>query len=354
VDRATGRVTLFDKALACDVCREMEVVGVEERGGNYIGVEPPSGRTLVRTVDDVTVEENNPVRTVVRIDGRVADIAITQRFTLYRALKRLDVENTVDWRTPRFLRIEQLFPVTAGAAVHYGVPFGANASENILPHSGPHASDEISPESWRHSRHIHDWVHAGAAAWGLTVASDHQQVRLGDDVLRAVMVRGTRFTSVKVVRGAEVTSLHYPPLGTYVFHYALSSGPGDWKAARAYRVGMNWTNPLQPVSVVDTLSRKSLPPTQSFCSLKADHLVLSALKKADLGPSLVLRAYEIAGEPVATGVEFLGREQTFREVNLLEEDLERDPQRLLHAGPYAIKTIKLDVARSRDRQETPR
>jgi alpha-mannosidase len=344
VDRATGRVTLFDKALACDVCRDMEVVAVEERGGNYIGIEPPSGRTLFRSVDGVAVEENNPVRMVVRIDGRIADIAITQRITLYRDLRRIDVENTVDWRTPRFVRIEQVFPLAAtGAAIHYGVPFGANAADNIVPRSGPHASDEISAESWRRSRHIHDWVHAGTAAWGLTIASDHQQIRLDDDAIRAEMVRGTRFTSVKVVRGEEVTSLHYPPPGTYVFRYALTSAPGDWKAAKAYRFGMNWNSPLRPISVVDTISPKSLPPTQSFCSWKPDNLVLSALKKADLGADLLLRAYEIEGAPVETPVEFLGQARDFGEVNLLEEDLARPQQHVLHAGPHAIKTIKLDL-----------
>ena len=52
VDRATGRVTLFDKALGRDVCRDMEVAALEERGGNYIGIEPPSGRTLFSPVDE--------------------------------------------------------------------------------------------------------------------------------------------------------------------------------------------------------------------------------------------------------------------------------------------------------------
>ena len=76
------------------------------------------------------------------------------------------------------------------------------------------------------------------------------------------MLRGTRYTSVKVVRGEDVGSMNYPPPGRYVFRYVLSSDPGDWKATKAYRAGMGLTNPLLPVSVVDTVSRKSLPPSQ--------------------------------------------------------------------------------------------
>jgi len=345
VDLATGRATLFDKALGHDVCRDMEVVALEERGGNYIGKEPPSGRTIVSMVDSVEVLENNPVRAVVLIKSRIADIPITQRLTLYQGLKQLDIENTVEWRsvTPRFVRLRQLFPVVAAdAGLHYGIPFGANSADNLMPNAETIRGDEITNESWRRSRHIHDWIHAGAADGGLTIVTDHQQIRLGDDVICAEMVRGTKYVSVKVGRGEEITSMYYPPPGTYVFRYSLSSGPGDWKTSKAYRTGMNWNNPLLPISVADEITGKSLPPTRSFCALGQENLVLSALKKADLGPSILLRAYEIEGAPVKTLVEFLGRRATFGEVNLLEEDIDGTPQEELRADPYAIKTVRLD------------
>jgi alpha-mannosidase len=156
------------------------------------------------------------------------------------------------------------------------------------------------------------------------------------------MVRGTKYVSVKVGRGDEITSMHYPPPGTYVFRYSLSSGPGDWKKSKAYRSGINWNNPLLPISVADEITSKSLPPTRCFCSLGQDSLVLSALKKADLGPSILLRVYEIEGSTVKPPVEFLGRRTTFGEVSLLEEDLDGTSQKELRSGPYAIKTIKLD------------
>jgi alpha-mannosidase len=75
--------------------------------------------------------------------------------------------------------------------------------------------------------------------------------------------------------------------------------------------------------------------------VRGDNLVISALKKADLGPSILLRAYEIEGSPVETPVEFLGRARTFGEVNLLEEDLGQDSQQVLRGDPFAIKTIKI-------------
>ena len=194
-------------------------------------------------------------------------------------MKRLDIETTVEWKTPRFIRLQQLFPLTQqNASINYGVPFGSNSITNVLPNTGPHMRDEIQLDSWQQSRHVHDWIHAGNAEWGLTIAADHQQIRLGENLIRAEMLRGTKFTSAKVVRGDDVASMNYPPPGKYVFRYSLSSASGDWKASKAYRAGMGLTNPLLPISVVDTISAKSLPPTHSFCSLGQDSLVLSAIK----------------------------------------------------------------------------
>lgn len=341
VDRATGRAALTDKALQRDVCVGMEVTALEEQGGNYIGIEPLTGRTIPALVERVSLEENNGVRAVVRVDLRVDDIPVTQRLTLYRELKRLDIENRVAWSRPRLLRIRQTFPLAEPGTIHYGIPFGANAAEDVVPNTGPHFGDEIRPESWRQCRFIQGWVHVDAPGAGLTLACDHPLVRLESAAIAAEMIRGTRFTSAKVVRGEEVGSMHYPPPGEYVFRYALSSAKADWKQAKAYRAGLGLNNPLLPVEVADAISAKSLPPSQSFCRLKSENLVLSSLAKAERGPGLLLRVYEIEGTAAQTPVEFLGRTADTREVNLLEEDVASDAQPAIDVGPYKIKTLRL-------------
>lgn len=346
VDKATGRVAMFDKALRRDVCRDMEIVAVEERGGNYIGIEPLSGRTIPNLVSAIEVEENNAIRAVLKVTGQIADIPIAQRLTLYRGLNRLDIENTIEWRGPRLVRLQQLFPLQqAGTAVHYGVPFGANSFDNILPNSGPRAVDEIKAESWRQVRHIHDWIHAGKAEWGLTIAASQQLIKIADNVIRSEMLRGPRYTSVKVVRGDRVTSMEYPPAGTYTFRYSLSASKGDWKAAKAYRAGLNFNNALLPVSVVDRISGKPLPPSRSFCSLDAGNLVISTLKKADGDPTVLLRFYEMEGSPAETAVRFLGDVRRFQQVDLLEQNTGAAGERIVKAGAHTIKTVRLEAGK---------
>lgn len=202
-----------------------------------------------------------------------------------------------------------------GAKIHYGVAFGANTPAHIIPGSGPTTGDEIQKSLWQTFREVHGWIFAGTSNWGLTLAADHQVFSFGPNVIRADMLRGQRYTSAKIVRGGEVTSIHYPPPGHYIFRYSLSSGPGDWKTARLYQAGMDFNNALVPVSVVDNISQKSLPPTHSFCSLRGDNLVVSALKKSGSDSSIVLRLYEIQGLHTQTPVEFLGKQRQFREVN---------------------------------------
>jgi len=344
VDKVTGSVTVFDKQLSRDVCKDMAMIAAEERGSNNVQPEKDTGRSFPLRVAQTVVEENNPVRTVLKISGEIAGIAVVQRLTLYQNLKRLEIENHLDWRRPPLVRIEQLFPLQQqDPEIYYGIPFGVNSATNVMPGSGPRFNDELNREAWQKYRIIQDWVFAGTSEWGLTLAADHQLVRFDPGLIRAAMLRATRYTSVRVVQGDEVTSIHYPPEGSYVFKYSLSSGPGDWKQFHSYRAGLDFNNPLLPVSVADDISSKSLPPTQSFCAVPGDNLVISALKKSEADRSIVLRLYEIQGDKAETSVTWLGKQSEFRETSLLEQDIHSQEQRVLRLNPYEIKTLKLQA-----------
>jgi len=344
IDKATGEVTIFDKELSRDVSADLEMVGVEERGTNNVQREIKTGRTLQFSINSTELEENNAVPTVFRIAGVIADIPIIQRLTLYRNLKRVDIENSLDWKEPRFLNIEQLIPVPRNAEAFYGIPFGATAVKDVLPGSGPRAQDEISQDDWRKYRTIQSWVSADTADWGMTIAADHQLVQVEDGLVRAAMIRGQRYTSVRVVRGDEITSVHFPAKGHYVFRFSLSSGDGDWKARLSFQAGMGFNSPLVPISVLDDLSPKTLPPTYSFLSVNGDNLVISVLKESESGPTIILRGYEIEGASVETPVTFLGIVRRLRATNLVEEDAENSDQQVLRLKPFEIKTVRLSLA----------
>ncbi len=353
VDRQTGAITVFDKALDRVVAKDMAIVASEERGGDSLSKEIASGRTLNTTINGMAIEENNPVRTVVRIDGDLGGVPVVQRVSLFGGTKRVDIENTVHWTEGKLMRIEQTFPYEhPDARIQYGIPFGAVDGADFLPGSEPRAGDELPKDVWKEWRQIQDWIFAGTAEWGLTVAADRQVMTLAPGVIRAGMLRGT-YSAVDITRAGRPYLKRMPPAGTYVFHYSLSSGKGNWAAARSYRAGMALNNPLIPVSPADDLSSKSLPPTQSFLSVEAPNIVISAIKKSDLGAAVIVRAFEIEGAAANTPVHFLGRPATVREVNLLEEELSQVDRKAVDIRPYEVRTFKMQTGGRAAQQTGP-
>jgi alpha-mannosidase len=345
VDRATGRVGIWDKSLKRVVANDIEIAASEERGGDDLSIIPPIGRTIVNVISSVELEENGPVQTVLRITGDVAGVPIVQRLRLYQGLKRVDLEDRVDWKPGRSMNIEQIFPLPEpNMEVRNGTPFGSEAATDMMPNAGPRNSDEVPKDIWKRWRQIQDWVFAGNSKWGFTLSADHQFLTVGDRAIRAGMLRGTRFSPVNNVRGGRPLQNLSPPAGTYVFDYSLTSSEGDWGAARSWRPGMALNTPLIPVSSANELSQKPLPPERSFCSFDADNLVITALKKADQDGAIVVRVFEIRGGTAESPVRFLGQDRKFFGANLLEEVGPMREDDVLHVGPYEISTIKLPNA----------
>jgi alpha-mannosidase len=344
VERATGRIEVFDKDVKQTVSKGIEIAASEERGGDDQNIILRTGRALPNLVDAVELEENGPVRTVLGIKGTVGGVAVSQRLILYRGIKKIDIENTIEWRPGRSVNIEQVFPILQrDAEVRHGIPFGTATGADRMAGAGPRGDDEVSPEIWKGWRQIQDWVFAGNKDWGFTVSADHNLVEVSDGAVTADMLRGTRFSPVTTVRMGQTVQDLRPPAGTYVFRYSFTSGPGDWSAAKSWRAGLSLSTPLIPVSPVNTISENPLPPEKSFLSLDADNMVLSAMKKADVGDGIVVRVFEIQGKRSESTMTFLGKEHMFRQTNLLEEDLSTGAEKALPVKPYEIDTLKFAI-----------
>ena len=113
-------------------------------------------------------------------------------------------------------------------------------------------------------------------------------------------------------------------------------------AQQSWRAGLDFSTPLIPVTSAGGSADRPLPPQKSFLSLGADNLVLSALKKSETGENIIVRAFEIEGTPAQSPVTFLGKENSFRQTNLLEENPQAE-QKILRVRPYEIETIKLSA-----------
>jgi alpha-mannosidase len=343
VDRATGGITVFDKELNRDLVKDVSVVGTEERGGNSIAIEPYTGREQLFAPLSVEIEQDNAVKMIVRIRGVLAGAPITERLFLYANLKKIDIETTVEWPQSRFMRLQQRFPYEQkDAELRYGIPFASAADNDIMPGTGPHSGDEVSAAEWSKWRQIQDWMFVGNKEGGFTLSADRQLMIVAPGVVNAGMLRNTYATQEFQADG-KTKLVQVPAAGTYTFRYSLTSGKGDWASARSYRIGSNFANPLIAVTSVNELSPKPLPPTHSFLTLKADNLVVSALKKGARDGSVILRVTEAGGENASTPVRFLEAERSFQTVNLLEENVRKGDEQTLQAKPWEINTIRLKL-----------
>ena len=344
IDRATGRIELFDKKLNRVVSKNIEIAAQEQRGGDAISNFPPAGRTIINLIKSVTLVRNGSEETVFEISGDVGGEPITQKLALYRDIPRIDLQDTIHWTPGRAMEIQQVFPSeNSGGEVRNGVPFGSVSEADMMPHAGPRSSDEISMSVWKTWRQIQNWISANSPDWNLTISADHQMFTVGKDAIRADMIRGTTFNQLRTYRDGKPIPVKQPWSGTYVFNFSISSGKGDWAAARVWRQGIAFNNALIGVVSEDELSQKTLPPEQSFLSVDGDSLVVSALKKADKDSSLVLRLYEESGQHVKTVIHFLGSDQSFLRSNLLEENSGHRPEQTLDVKPYQIDTVKLTL-----------
>jgi alpha-mannosidase len=343
VDRSTGGITVFDKELNRVMVRDVAVAATEERGGNSLSLEPKTGRDLLFTPARVEVEENNPIRTIVRIQGDVAGVPIVERLFLYAGLKKIDLETTVEWKQGRLMRLEQRFPYEQkDAPIRYGTPFGSAGSADTVPNSGPHLRDEVEREEWQTWRQIQDWMFIGNAAGGFTLNADRQLIFLAPGAVHAGMLRGT-YSSQQIVRDGKRHLVPMPPAGAYVFRYSLTSGKGDWAAAKSHRFGAAFANPLIPFTTVNELSPRELPPTHSFCRLDAGNLIIDSIKKAEQDGSIIARFHETDGTATTTPVEFLGGRRNFQPLNMLEEKTSQEDQQVLAVKPYEIGTIQIKL-----------
>ncbi len=342
IDRVTGRIEIFDKALGRVVSKDIEIVGQEQRGGDAISIFPDTGRTIVNLIKSVTLIRNGAEETVFEIVGEVAGVPITQTLTLYRDLPRIDMENTIQWTPGRPMEIQQVFPTDMpGAEVRNGVPFGSASEADMMPNAGTRGHDEVSNAIWKKWRQIQNWISSSTPEWNLTIGADHQLFTVDKDAIRGDMIRGTTFNQLRTYQDGQPVPVKQPWAGTYVFRYSISSGKGNWAAAKSWRQGMAFNNVLIAVVSEDELSPKTLPPEQSFLSVNGDSLVVTALKKADKGDGIVLRLFEETGQHPDTAIRFLGQEQSFQRVNLLEESGANAAGKTLHVEPYQIDTVEL-------------
>src|SRR5262249_41404803 len=134
--------------------------------------------------------------------------------------------------------------------------------------------------------------------------------------------------------------------GRHQFVYALYPHAGSWRQAETVRRGRELNEPL--FAMVAAPHDGPLGAAHAFVRVEPEHVMLSALKRAEDEDALIVRLYEYVGQNAVARISLPPGATRAVTTNLLEQG---GSELTIEAGavvapmsPYEIKTIKVFFA----------
>lgn len=244
------------------------------------------------------VIEVGPVKAVLRLISEYGSSKLTQEFTLYAGLDRIDVHVEVDWREKQKM-LKLRFPLNIDSAtVINEIPYGhIRRAAN---------GDEEPMQSWVDATGI---VRQRHEPYGLSLLNDGkysfdaQGADIGLTVLRSPI-----YAHHLPAEPEPEEQYAYIDQGIQRFTYTLLPHLGSWKEAGTARRAAELNQPLTALATTFH-PQGTLPQVNSFLQVEAENVIVNVLKKSEDGEGWVLRAYETDKCQTETMIHllFLGR-----------------------------------------------
>ena len=276
-------------------------------------------------VERVDLEESGEVRATLLVAGKLLSSPCEIRYRVYGELDRVDVDLRIRWQDRNPVRVQMVFPV-AGGAIRYGTSLG---HEKLEEAGGGNAPLEVQ-------RICQGWVAVDGPDRGFVIASDRKAFQFG-----AGEVRGEVLHS-----GLDPASYSYNVIwrgfpDAVTSRYSIRAYQGDFARGNAFRDGWELRQALNARVVYDLVSEKSLPDRMQFINLEGTGIVCTAIKQAEDGEGLILRAYETVGGTSKARLVSCRNVVSLHETDLMERrvrDLDVDA---IAFTPFEIKTLRV-------------
>ena len=138
--------------------------------------------------------------------------------------------------------------------------------------------------------------------------------------------------------------------GIHTFSYSLVGHKGNWFSAGIHRHAYEHNTSMRTIHGVFSKknSCQKLPPYMSFISVEPSNLMVTALKKSELGDGLILRFYNITDKAVDGIIRAFKHAKSAKLTNLNEEELSEGELKIdengsihLQVDKHEIKTVKI-------------
>ena len=251
---------------------------------------------------------------------------VTQRIILRRGEPFVEIDNRVDWHERhKMLKAAFDWNVTADSAT-YEIAYGA---------IGQPTAPRTKAERAKYEHPGHRWGDLSDSGFGVSVLDDS---KYGWDTRghtqRLSLLRSPLWPDSLADRGVQ----H--------FRYAVYPHAGDWRRGLTEREGQAFNAPMIAVAVPPHAGPAGR--AWSVAAPSASDVYITAVKRAEDGPALVLRVVEWHGQAVTTKISFGRAVQRVRRADLLEDpgaELPLAPDRrsaTLTLHPWEIATLLVE------------
>jgi len=234
--------------------------------------------------DSIKLVESGPLRARMRVHSVYENSSLTIDWILYAGSGKLEARVALDWHE-HMKMLKFSFPVdieepTATYEIAYGAMKRATKGE------------EDPGQRWVDV--------SGAEPYGLAIINDAKYgYSVNGSDLRVSVARGAVYANHGPQKIYPNVDYQWQDQGLQTFRMVLVPHSGSWQDAGVVRTAEELVSPA--LVVYQGIHPGTLPQSNSFLSVDAPDVAVSAIKLAEDGDALIVRLYETAGwEATAT------------------------------------------------------
>jgi len=236
--------------------------------------------------DGLKVVENGPLRSLVRVHSVFGSSSLTTDWILYAGSRNLEARVTLDWHE-HMKMLKFSFPLDVeNPAATYEIAYGAMQRAT--------KGEEDPGQRW-----VDVAGDRTGKPYGLTVINDAKYgYSVNGSDLRVSVARGAVYANHMPQQIEPGIDYQWQDQGVQTFRMILVPHSGSWQDAGVVRLAEELVAPA-PV-VYQGIHRGRRPQADSFLSVDAPDVVVSAIKQPEEGEGLIVRLYETAGRATKT------------------------------------------------------
>ncbi len=238
---------------------------------------------------EIKVTENGPLRATIRTITTYGASKLIIDWTLWTGSGNLEARVTLDWHE-HLKMLKFSFPVDVESPVAtYETPYG-----HIIRATN---GNEDPGQRW-----IDLNGRNNGTAFGLAVINDAKYgYSVHENDMRITVARSAVYAH-HIPRKLDMKSEHlWMDQGIQTFRMLIVPHRDTWQKRGIARIAEEFMSP--PLVIYQGIHPGKMPQSQSFMTIDAQNIIVSAIKQAETGEDIIIRCVETSGLPATAGID---------------------------------------------------